>query len=129
MNYTADCHPSEEILTGCALDNADDELLIHLEECSQCSEFVEDIRNICHEIADLEEQQIPQHLHDKIMAIVSQKKGSKVINFIQNWYRNPFFYGIMTVLFVIIVYVIFIFLLCKLCIRNQYYADLILFSD
>ncbi|NLL13093.1 MAG: DUF3379 domain-containing protein [Fibrobacter sp.] len=111
MNYTADCHPSEEILTGCALDNADDELLIHLEECSQCSEFVEDIRNICHEIADLEEQQIPQHLHDKIMAIVSQKKGSKVINFIQNWYRNPFFYGIMTVLFVIIVYVIFIFLL------------------
>jgi len=111
MNYTANCHPSEEILTGCALDDADDELRVHLAECSQCSEFVEDIRTICHEIADLEEQQIPQQLHEKIMAIANQQKGAKVITFIQNWYKNPFFYGIMTVLFVIIMYAIFIIFL------------------
>lgn len=108
MNYTANCHPSEETLTGCALDNASEELRIHLAECSQCSEFVEDVRTICHEIESLDEQQIPQHLHEKIMAITSQKKSAKIITFVQNWYRNPFFYGIMTVLFAIIVYAIFI---------------------
>lgn len=111
MNYTTNCHPSEEILAGCALDNTDEELRIHLAECSQCSEFVEDVRTICHEIANLEEQQIPLHLHEKIMAIAHQKKEARMVTFIQNWYKNPFFYGIMTVLFTIIVYVIFIIFL------------------
>ncbi len=111
MSYTANYHPSEEILTTCALDKADQELRVHLAECSQCSEFVEDVRTICHEINFFDEQQIPLHLHEKIMAITGQKKSAKFIIFIQNWHSNPFFYGIMTAFFAIIVYAIFVFFL------------------
>jgi predicted anti-sigma-YlaC factor YlaD len=107
MKYTATIHPSEEILAGCALDSVDEEIRDHLAECSQCSEFVEDMRTICQEIADLDEQQIPLYLHEKILAIANQRKNSKIVTVIQNWYRNPFFYGIMTVLFAVFAYVIF----------------------
>lgn len=111
MNYTDNCHPSEETLTSCALDNASDELRDHLAQCSQCSEFVEDVRTICQKIESFDELQIPQHLHEKILAITSQKKSAKVVIFIQNWYKNPFFYGIMTAFFAIVVYAIFVFYL------------------
>lgn len=111
MSYSTSCHPSEEVLTGCALEKADTDVLHHLDQCAECSEFVEDVRTIKNEIAALGDEQIPMYLHEKIMAIVHQKKHSMIITFIQNWYKNPFFYGILTALFSIIVYAIFTFFL------------------
>jgi len=111
MSYTITNHPSEEVLTDCVLDKIDAEVEHHLEECSECKEFVDDLRTISNDIAALEDKEVPQHVFEKIMAISHQKKRSKILTFVQSWYKNSFFYGILTVLFVIIMYAIFTMLL------------------
>lgn len=111
MNYTAINHPSEEILTDCALDVVDSEVEHHLSECQQCKEFIEDVRMISNDIASLGEQDVPQHLHEKILSICRNKMHKNLLTFIQSWYKNPFFYGILTILFSVFMYVVFTILL------------------
>lgn len=111
MKDTITCHPSEDVLTDCALDKVDIKVESHLAQCAQCREFIEDVRTISNEIVNLNDEEIPFQLHDKIMAITRKRNNLNVISFIQNWYKKPFFYGILTALFAIIVYAIFTILL------------------
>lgn len=110
MKYSAFVHPTEDVLTKCALNN-DVELEEHLFVCKECRDFVDDVRTISSDIADLDKIEIPEYLHEKIMAITNKKRKKLFPSFIQNWYKNTFFYGVLTILFVILIYAIFIIFL------------------
>ncbi|NLE00482.1 MAG: DUF3379 domain-containing protein [Fibrobacter sp.] len=108
MSYTATNHPSEEILVGCALDEIDAEVAKHISECDTCNEFVKDIRAIEKDIETIGEAEIPEYLNKKVLSITKMNRpGNYLQSFLQNWYKNPFFYGMLTILAVILSYIVF----------------------
>ena len=112
MNYTIDNHPDEEILSACALEEECDTIEQHLDLCSTCREYVEDVRAVRDEIASIGDEEIPSGLNERILAIAKENNRAKrTPPFIQEWYKRPFVYGIITVLVVILSYVLFTFFL------------------
>ncbi|HEX2957253.1 MAG TPA: hypothetical protein VHO70_10495 [Chitinispirillaceae bacterium] len=108
MNYTVDNHPTEEVLGLCALDDQYKEIEEHLESCESCREYIDDIRSIKSEIESLGEEEIPPVLNQRILSIMKDKGTSKRIPpFIQEWYKRPFIYGILTVMAALLLYVLF----------------------
>jgi hypothetical protein len=105
MSYTATHHPTEEALVECALHPADEELLAHIEQCTQCSEYVEDIRMVSKEITALDDEPVPERVNAKIMAIARSKRPENyVMTFLQNWYKNPFLIGLATIALIMLLY-------------------------
>ena len=110
MSYTIDNHPTEDVLSACALEEQCDSIEQHLDMCSTCREFVDDIRTVRDEIASIGEEEIPVSLNNRILSIArSNNKMKQIPPFIQEWYKRPFVYGIITALAAILSYVIFIF--------------------
>lgn len=100
-------HPSEEVLVECALHEADAVLLAHIEQCAECSEFVEDIRMVGHDISSLDDEPIPERINAAILAIARKKRPENYVwNFIQSWYKNPFLVGIVTIAVILLLYVL-----------------------
>ena len=107
MSYTATHHPTEESLVECALHPADAELLAHIEQCTQCSEYVEEIRMVSHEITALDDESVPERINVKILAIAHSKRPENyVLTFLQNWYKNPFLIGLVTIALILLLYVL-----------------------
>jgi len=104
MSYTATQHPTEEALCACALHECDEELLKHIEQCAACSEYVEEIRTISHDIASIEDEPVPERLNASIMAITRAKEKSRVVTILQTWYKNPFLIGILTIAVILLLY-------------------------
>lgn len=105
MNYTASQHPSEETLVECALHEADAALLAHIEQCTECSEFVDDIRTIRDGISSLDDEPVPERINAAILALARKKRPENfVVNFIQSWYKNPFLIGIVTITVIMLLY-------------------------
>ena len=77
----------------------------------QCNEFVEDMRTICQEIADLDEQQIPLYLHEKFWpSLIREKFKDSYLH--SELVSKSFLYGIMTVYSLFCICDIFIFMIC-----------------
>jgi hypothetical protein len=107
MNNTLSHHPTEEALVDYALHDADEALLEHIEQCMECSEFVEDIRTVGNDIASLDDEPVPERLSAAILAITRKKRPENyVLNFLQSWYKNPFLIGIVTIGMVLLLYVV-----------------------
>ena len=105
MNYTATHHPTEEALVECALHPGDEELLAHIEQCTQCSDYVDDIRMVSEEITALDDEPVPERVNTKILAIARSKRPENyVLNFLQNWYKNPFLIGLVTIALIMLLY-------------------------
>lgn len=106
MRYSTTSHPSEDALVEYALDTYDEELLQHIEQCSSCSEFVEEITHISGDIKTIAEEEIPERTQARIIAIARCKRKSHVEVAIQTWYKNPFLIGILTVAFILLLYAV-----------------------
>lgn len=107
MSYTSTCHPTEEALCECALHECNDELVKHLGECTQCNEFVEDVRTISHDIAALKDEPVPERLDAAILAITRCKEKNRIVTALQTWYKHPFWIGIVTIGFILLLYAVF----------------------
>ena len=107
MNYTTSHHPTEETLVECALHEADALLLEHIEQCAECSEFVEDIKTVQRDIVSLEDEPVPERISAAILAISRKRRPENyVLNFLQTWYKNPFLIGVLTVAVILLLYVL-----------------------
>ena len=107
MNYTASHHPTEDALVECALHECDEMLLTHIEQCTQCSEYVEDIRTVRRDIEALDDEPIPERVNAAILAIARKKRPENyVFTFLQSWYKNPFLIGIITVGVILLLYAV-----------------------
>ncbi len=105
MNHATFNHPSEEALVECALHECDEMLLAHIEECVQCREFVDEIRTLSNEIADIEDDPVPERLCAKILAISrSRRPQNYLLTFLQHWYKKPFLIGIVTIGAILLLY-------------------------
>lgn len=111
MSYTTLHHPTEEALCACALHECDEELLKHIEQCTTCSEFVEDMRSISEEIASIKDEPLPERLDAAIMAIARHKEKSRVVTILQTWYKNSFLIGMLTIGIVLLLYAVVMLLL------------------
>lgn len=111
MSYTTLHHPTEELLCECALYECDEELLKHIESCSECSEYVEDIRSISKDIAQIPDEPVPQRLDATILAIARHKEKSRVVTILQTWYKKPFLVGMFTVGAILLLYAVVMLLL------------------
>jgi hypothetical protein len=107
MSYTTTHHPTEEALCDCALHECDEELLKHIEQCVQCSEYVEGIRSISHDIASIKDEPVPERLNAAIMAITRCKEKSRIVTVVQTWYKNPFVIGILTIGLILLLYAVY----------------------
>jgi hypothetical protein len=108
MSYTTICHPSEEILVDCALHETNDEVQNHLFECTECNSFVQDVQMMKEDIAGICDEEIPQYLENKVLAIAKLNRPENYLyTFLQNWYKNPFLIGIITAIAAVLSYVIF----------------------
>ena len=106
--YTSTHHPTEEALVECALHERDELLLAHIEQCTQCSDYVEEIRMVSRDIAAIDDEPIPERVNAKILAIARSKRpGNFLYTFVQTWYRNPFLIGLVTVGLVLLLYALF----------------------
>jgi predicted anti-sigma-YlaC factor YlaD len=107
-----DNHPTEEVLSLCALDDQCATIESHLQSCDSCRELVDDIRSIKSNLASFGEEEIPPTLDERILSIMKEKnKSNRLPPFIQEWYKRPFVYGIITALAAVISYVIFAYFL------------------
>ena len=105
MNYRSSHHPTEEALVEYALHEADEALLTHIEQCTTCNEFVEEIRIVRNDIAAMEDEPVPERISSAILAIARRKRPENyVMNFLQSWYKNPFLIGIVTVGVILLLY-------------------------
>ena len=112
MNYSIDNHPSEEVLLENALHfDGEEEIRAHLNECEECSEFVDEMQMIGKDICDIKEEDIPFQLQSKILSITKKKQGKSVVVYLQNWYKNPFLFGLITALSAVMLFVVFEFFL------------------
>lgn len=107
MNSTASYHPTEEALVECALHEGDKLLLAHIEQCTQCSEYIEDIRTVSRDIVSLDDEPIPERINTAILSIARKKRPENyMVNFLQSWYKNPFLIGIVTVGIILLLYAV-----------------------
>ena len=105
MNSTMTNHPTDEALVECALDECDAKILAHIEQCSQCSDYIEAIRTVSRDIAAIEDEPVPERLAAKILAIAHSKRPDNyLMTFLQTWYKNPFLIGIATVGVILLLY-------------------------
>lgn len=109
MNYTASQHPTEDVLVDCALHEGDAMLLAHIEQCTQCSEYIDDIRTVSNDISALDDEPIPERINAAILSIARKKRPDNyVLNFLQTWYKNPFLIGMVTIAIVLLLYAVLI---------------------
>jgi hypothetical protein len=109
MSLSTIHHPTEEALVDCALHESDEKLLAHIEECTQCSEFVEEIRMVTRDIAAIDDEPVPERVNAAILAISRSKRpGNFLFTFIQNWYRNPFLIGLATIGLILLLYAVLV---------------------
>ena len=107
MNYTLSEHPPEEALVECALHEADAALLAHIEQCSECSGFVDDIKSVSGDIASFDDEPVPERLSATILAIARKKRPENfLVTFLQSWHKNPFLIGIVTIAIILLLYAV-----------------------
>lgn len=104
---TIDRHPAEDALIDYALHESDAEILSHIEECAQCGDFVTEIRMVTSDIADIDDEPVPQRVCDAILAISRGRRSENyLLTFLQNWYRNPFLIGLATIGLILLLYAV-----------------------
>ena len=109
MSTTMTNHPTEDALVECALNEGDAMLLAHIEQCSRCSDYVEEIRTMSREIASLDDEPVPERLGASILAIARGKRPQNYVwTFLQTWYKRPFLIGIVTVGVILLLYVLLV---------------------
>jgi hypothetical protein len=109
MNTTASHHPTEEALVECALHEGDEMLLAHIEQCTQCSEYIEDIRLVTRDITALDDEPVPERINAAILSIARKRQPDNyVLNFLQTWYKNPFLIGMVTIGIVLLLYAVLV---------------------
>lgn len=112
MNYTVDNHPTEEVLSLCALDDKCDGIESHLQYCDSCRELVDEIRAIKSDLVSFSEEEIPATVNERILSIMKDKnRENKLPMFVLDWYKRPFIYGIITALAAVLSYVVFAYFL------------------
>lgn len=100
-------HPTEEALVECALNVGDGKILAHIEQCSQCSDYIEEVRTVSRDIAAIDDEPVPERLASKILAIAHCKRPENfVMTFLQTWYNNPFLIGLATVGAILLLYAV-----------------------
>lgn len=108
MNNRTDNHPNEEALVDYALNEADEKLPAHIEQCVQCSEYVEEIRMVSRDLAAIDDEPVPERINTKILAIArGRRPHNYVLTFLQTWYKNPFLIGLMTIGLVMLLYLVY----------------------
>ncbi|MDG5816137.1 hypothetical protein QA601_13670 [Chitinispirillales bacterium ANBcel5] len=110
MSDTVQKHPSEEELIQYALGQECGELEEHITTCSQCYEFVEEMRIVKAAFSHIDEQPVSGSVRNKIFESIKKDTSlSKISHFIQHWYTYPFFIGLLTIFWVLFLYFIYIF--------------------
>ncbi|MBN1307899.1 MAG: hypothetical protein JXA18_08285 [Chitinispirillaceae bacterium] len=105
MNSTMNDHPTDEALIECALEESDGKLRVHIEQCPQCSDYIEEIRTVSRDIAAIEDEPVPERLATKILAIAHGKRPENyVMTFLQTWHKNPFLIGCATAGAILLLY-------------------------
>jgi predicted anti-sigma-YlaC factor YlaD len=108
MTTTTSSHPTEEMLFEYALNEGDLALPDHLERCTECSDYIEEVRTVARDIAAMEPAPVPERLSTAILAISRSRRPQNFIQtFLQTWYKNPFIIGLATVGAVLLLYALF----------------------
>ncbi len=113
MGYTIIDHPTEEELIEYAVDGVQrEEILEHLASCSNCSEFIEEMKSVKDAFGNLEDEDVSPSVTEKIFAATKKETFKDVaMSYIQNWYKYPFFLGLLTIGAVLLFY----FLITYIC--------------
>ena len=109
MSETIQEHPTEDKLIEYALGTSSPELKQHIENCPCCSRYVLEMEMVRDAFTEICEEDISPNLKERIFAATRKKSFVNVISHIvQNWHRNPFLIGMITVFAVLLFYFLFI---------------------
>ncbi len=102
-------HPTEELLTEYALGNGLPEIGEHIQVCLSCCEYVEQMKLVRNAFVEIEEEDVPQRVGERIFKAASahRKKGGMLFYLVGYHNRFPFLIGIITIFIVLLLYFLF----------------------
>ncbi len=111
MSKITDEHPSKDILAAYALGEEDNNVTSHISSCTECQEYIAEVKSISSVIEKFPEEDVPVNLQDKILKSID-RKGSSWFEF-NSTKRiiNPFLISLGLIGLTILFYVFIVFLL------------------
>lgn len=114
MNRQVLEHPTDETLTGFALEGGDGEVLRHVEACPSCSRFVKEMGEIKISIESLPDEEVPDRLRRSIRRRACKRKKwmQTLLSFSAlHLLKSPIAVGTGLIVAVILLYMYFVFVL------------------
>ena len=112
MSYNLEEHPETDDLIQAALETAlAPEVLAHAQECPACNRYILEIRALKAHLSSIDEEDIPAHLRQQILAHAPQLAAKSASGFSAlRWYRNPLLWIAGVVGLAVFAYIFIVFL-------------------